>query len=122
MACYDNASSMRHIYGTLSDNAGQPVLFKLLPDIKVKKAAKLYMYSLRDPKVCPQTKFGIPMSNHIGFMLVTRDTPWSKMHQHANFGIPTLNYIEIYSGYVLILKPRTLRTDSLITICLPLGA
>ena len=24
------------------------------------------------PKMCPQTKFGIPISNNIGFMLETR--------------------------------------------------
>ena len=72
MVCYVNVSSKRHIYGTLSDNTGEPIFLKLMPEIKVRVAAKLYMYSLCDPKMCPQTKFGIPKSNNIGFMLVTR--------------------------------------------------
>ena len=42
-----------------------------MPEIKVTVAAKLYMYSLRDPKMCSQTKFGRFMSNNIGFMLVS---------------------------------------------------
>ena len=43
---------------------------KMMPEIKVTVAARLYMYSLRDRKMCSQTKFGIPMSNNIRFMLV----------------------------------------------------
>ena len=46
---------------------------KLMPEIKVTVAAKLNICTaLRDPKMFPQTKFGIPMSNNVGFMLVTR--------------------------------------------------
>ena len=30
------------------------------------------VYDTLSPKMCPQTKFGIPMSNNVGFMLVTR--------------------------------------------------
>ena len=48
-----------------------PFFLNLRPEIKVTVAAKLYT-SLRDPKMCPQTKFEIPMSNNIGSMLVTR--------------------------------------------------
>ena len=43
MICYDNVSSMRHIYGTLFDNTGQPIFLKLMPEIKVTVAAKLYI-------------------------------------------------------------------------------
>ena len=46
MVCYDNVSSMRNIYGTLFDNTGQPIFLKLMPEIKVTVAAKLYMYSI----------------------------------------------------------------------------
>ena len=46
--------------------------YKLMPEIKVTVAAKLYMYSLRDPKMCLLTKFEIHMSNDKEFMLVTR--------------------------------------------------
>ena len=42
MKCYDNRSSVRHIYGTLFDNTGQPIFLKLRPEIKVTVAAKLY--------------------------------------------------------------------------------
>ena len=47
---------------------------KLMPEIKVTVAAKLYyyMYTLSDPMMCSQTKLEIPISNNIGFMLVTR--------------------------------------------------
>ena len=45
MVCYGNVSSMRHIYGTLFENTGQPIFLKLMPEIKVTVAAKLYMYS-----------------------------------------------------------------------------
>ena len=71
MVCYVNVSSMRHIYGTLSDNTGQSIFLKLIPEIKVTEAAKMYINSLCDPKMCPQTKFWISMSYNIEVMLVT---------------------------------------------------
>ena len=49
-----------------------PFFLKLMLEIKFAVAAKLYMCSLHDPNMCPQTQFGIPMSNNKGFMLVTR--------------------------------------------------
>ena len=73
--CYDHGSSMRHIYGTLFDNTGQPIFtiffLKLRPESKVTVTLNDIRHSLA-PKMCPQTKFGIPISNNIGFMLVTR--------------------------------------------------
>ena len=44
---------------------------KLMPEIKVAVAANMYMCSLRDTKMCSQTKYGILVSNNIGFMLMT---------------------------------------------------
>ena len=64
-------ASMRHIYGTLFDYTGQHIFLILRPEIKVTVTDKQYT-ALCDTKMCPQTKFGIPMSNIIGFMLVTR--------------------------------------------------
>ena len=49
-----------------------PFFLKLMLQIKFAVAAKLYMCSLHDPKMYLQTKFGIPMSKNIGFMLVAR--------------------------------------------------
>ena len=63
MACYGNVSSIRHIYGTSFYNTVQPIFLKQMPEVCT---------ALRDLKMCPQTKFGIPMSNNIEFMLVTR--------------------------------------------------
>ena len=62
-AWYVSVSSMQRIYGTLFDNTGQPIFLKLVSEIKVTVVAKLYMHSLRDPKMCPQTKLVIPMSS-----------------------------------------------------------
>ena len=66
---------MRHIYGTLFDNTGQPIFtiffLKLRTESKVTVTLNDIRHSLT-PKMCPQTKFGIPVSNNIGFMLVTR--------------------------------------------------
>ena len=47
---------------------------KLMPEIKVRVVAKLYMYSLCDRKMCSQTKFGIPMSNNIFFQIYACET------------------------------------------------
>ena len=44
---------------------------KLRPESKVTMTLNDFRHSLT-PKMCPQTKFGIPISNDIGFMLVTR--------------------------------------------------
>ena len=62
MVCYVNVSSMRHIYVKLSDNTALSIFLKLVPKVKVTVATKLDMCSLRVPKMCPQTKFLIPMS------------------------------------------------------------
>ena len=51
---------MRHIYGTLFDNTGQPIVLKLRQEIKVTVTAKLYT-TLHDPTMSAQTKFGIPI-------------------------------------------------------------
>ena len=49
-------------YRTLFDNTGQPIFLKLMTEIKVTVAAKLYIYTaLRDPKMYQQTKYGISM-------------------------------------------------------------
>ena len=44
---------------------------KLRPESKVTVTLKEIRHSVT-PKMCPQTKFEIPISNNIGFMLVTR--------------------------------------------------
>ena len=50
MECYDNVSSMRHIYGTLFDNTVQLIFLKPMPEIKVAVATRLYMYSTPWPQ------------------------------------------------------------------------
>ena len=55
MVCYGNVSSMRHIYGNSFDNTRQHIFLKT----DTRKSSSLYMYRLRDPKMCSQTKFGI---------------------------------------------------------------
>ena len=55
MVCYGNVSSTWHIYGKSFDNTRQH--FFLKTDAR---KSWLYMYRLRDPKMCSQTKFGIP--------------------------------------------------------------
>ena len=67
---------MRHIYGTLFDSTGQPIFtiilfLELRPESKVTVTLNDIRHSVT-PKMCPQTKFGIPISNNIGFMLETR--------------------------------------------------
>ena len=66
---------MRHIYGMLFDNTGQPIFtiffLKLRPESMVTVTLNDIRHSLT-PKMCSQTKFGIPISKDIGFMLVTR--------------------------------------------------
>ena len=99
---------MRHIYGTLFDNTGQPILryffLKLRPESKVTMTLNDIRHSVT-PKICVQTKFGIPISNNIGFMLMTRffldlrayvkvgyaTLQDPKMHEFTSFGIPTSN-------------------------------
>ena len=51
---------MRDICGTLFDNTGQLIVVR--PEFKVTVTAELYT-ALSDPNMCPQTKFGIPISN-----------------------------------------------------------
>ena len=51
---------MRDICGTLFDNNGQLIVVR--PEFKVTVTAELYT-ALSDPNMCPQTKFGIPISN-----------------------------------------------------------
>ena len=61
MVCYGNVSSMRHIYGKSFDNTRQHIFLKT--DARKSRSQwslLLYMYRLRDPKMCSQTKFGIP--------------------------------------------------------------
>ena len=61
MVCYGNVSSMRHIYGKSFDNTRQHIFLKT--DARKSRSQwslNLYMYRLRDPKMCSQAKFGIP--------------------------------------------------------------
>ena len=67
---------MRHNYGSLFDNIGQPIFtifffLKLRAESKVTVTLNDIRHSLT-PRMSPQTKFGIPISYNIGFMLVTR--------------------------------------------------
>ena len=67
---------MQHIYGTLFDNTGQPI-FTIILFLELRPESKVTV-TLNDirhcvaTKMCPQTKFGIPISNNIGFILETR--------------------------------------------------
>ena len=61
MVSCGNVSSMRHIYGKSFDNTGQHIFLKT--DVRKSRSQwslLLYMYRLRDPKMCSHTKFGIP--------------------------------------------------------------
>ena len=60
---------MQHIYGTLFDNTGQPIFtiilfLELRPENKVTVTLNDIRHCVT-PKMCPQTKFGIPISNNI---------------------------------------------------------
>ena len=70
---------------------GSPIFYdiflKLRPEIKTTVIPKLNL-TLCDPKMCPQTKFWIPMSNNIGFMLVTQF--FLDLRAEVKVGYPTL--------------------------------
>ena len=65
MVCYDNVSSMLHIYGKSFDNTRQHIFLKT----DARKSRSQWPLSCictdsvtpsPDPKMCSQTKFGIP--------------------------------------------------------------
>ena len=59
-------------YLTTLDSPFYDIFFlKLKPESKVTVTLNDIRHSLT-PRMCPQTKFGIPISYNIGFMLVTR--------------------------------------------------
>ena len=60
MVCYGNVSSMRNIYGKSFDNTRQHIFLKTDARKSRSQWSLNYMYRLRDPKMCSQTKFGIP--------------------------------------------------------------
>ena len=61
MVCYGNVSSMRHIYGKSFDNTRQHIFLKT--DARKSRSQwslKCICTDSMTPKVCSQTKFGIP--------------------------------------------------------------
>ena len=59
MLCYGNVSSMRHIYGKSFDNTRQHIFLKT-DARKSRSQWSLNCICTEDPKMCSQTKFGIP--------------------------------------------------------------
>ena len=83
MVCYGNVSSMRHIYGKSFDNTRQHIFLKTDARNSRSQWSQLYIYRLCDPKMCSQTKFGIPRiyacdTIFLDLMAVVkvRDAPW----------------------------------------------
>ena len=60
MLCYGNVSSMRYIYGKSFDNTRQHIFFKLMPENQGHSGRLTVYVQTGDPKMCSQTKFGIP--------------------------------------------------------------
>ena len=54
-----------------------------MPETKVTVTQKRYT-TLPDSKMCPQTKFGIPLSNNIGEMIFSRSEGRGKDKGHSN--------------------------------------
>ena len=60
MVCYGNVSSMRHIYRKSFDNTRQHIFPKLMPENQGRSGRLTVYVQTLDPKMCSQTKFGIP--------------------------------------------------------------